>query len=56
MWLNGRLFVTGLAGFVSELDVLNLSIKQKVPTYSEGGWCMTADGAKSKIAVSSNCK
>ncbi|XP_065212187.1 U3 small nucleolar RNA-associated protein 4 homolog [Planococcus citri] len=50
-WLNNRLFCSGLAGSVSEIDLPTLQAKHEIPVTSGPCWCIDTNSKDSLIAA-----
>ena len=53
VWSKGRLFSTGLHGFVVEYDLVALSPKASYAVTSGSAWCLAVNKAHTHLAV--NC-
>ncbi|XP_012266605.2 U3 small nucleolar RNA-associated protein 4 homolog [Athalia rosae] len=51
LWVNERLFSTGLVGMVIEYDLGSLVPKYEVPVTGGAAWCMDVNKSKTYIAV-----
>ncbi|PAA73337.1 hypothetical protein BOX15_Mlig002964g2, partial [Macrostomum lignano] len=53
-WLNGRLFCTGLSGFVYEIDLASCDVRRSVSSHTDGNWCIAGQSASGRLAVGSD--
>lgn len=51
LWIDSRLFSTGLHGAVVEYDLQTLSIKHEVMVIGGAAWCMDVNQTKTRLAV-----
>ena len=53
VWSNGKLFSTGLHGFVIEYDLVKLTPKASYSVTSGSAWCLAVNKQHTHLAVSS---
>lgn len=51
LWIDSRLFSTGLQGAVIEYDLRTLSVKHEVMVIGGAAWCMDVNQEKTRLAV-----
>ena len=51
VWSKGRLFSTGIHGFILEYDLVALSLKGSYPVTSGCGWCLAVNKNHTFLAV-----
>ena len=54
VWSNGKLFSTGLHGFIVEYDLIALSPKASYAVTSGSAWCLAVNKQHTLLAVSSS--
>lgn len=53
VWSKGRLFSTGLHGYIVEYDLVSLSPKASYTAHSGSAWCLAVNKQHTLLAVSS---